>query len=51
MKRMLHRLRVLTSRLRRAQPPAARDEELLVALARSLAEATGHPVAHRPPHS
>jgi hypothetical protein len=46
---MLHRLRALTSRLRRAQPPA-RDEELLIALARALAEATGHPVAHRPRH-
>jgi hypothetical protein len=49
MKRMLQSLRALTSRLRRTQP-AARDEDLLIALARALAEATGHPVAHRPRH-
>jgi hypothetical protein len=42
MKRVLLRLRNLTPR--RPAPPLA-DEDLLMALVRAMAEATGHPAA------
>ena len=42
MKRVLQSLRALTPR-RAPRPPA--DEDLLMALVRAMAEATGHPAA------
>jgi hypothetical protein len=42
MKRVLNRLRALSPR---RPPRPSVDEELLVALVRAMAEATGHPAA------
>jgi hypothetical protein len=45
MKRVLQSLRALSPR-RAARPPAAlANEDLLIALVRAMAEATGHPAA------
>jgi hypothetical protein len=42
MRRVLLRLRKLTPR---RPPPSLTDEDLLMALVRAMAEATGHPAA------